>query len=106
MPEFHANNEDIMTTGTVTLLDSIIDFLATYDDTTYEGTATELLELIAAGTPNESKCDELPADATILSKALSVEPRLNKLGVTVGRLTKSKESALRIALIPGFYDVD
>jgi len=107
-----------MATKKVTLLDAIIDVLAfSSNDHSFEGTATELLELVndsmAAriemaswnGKIAPGFCDELPADALGLSEALSgLEPRLKELGVTVNRFKKGEQRTLRVALIPGFYD--
>ena len=64
-------------------------------DCLFEGTASESLEKISLGTP-----DDLPTDATRMSKALSeIEPRLKALkphSVTVDRFTRDKQRIIKI----------
>ena len=61
-------------------------------DCLFEGTASELLEIIALGTP-----DDLPADSARMSKEISdIEPRLNVLGIAVDRFKKGDQRVIRI----------
>ena len=70
-------------------IDKVVSYQVPSDNRLFEGTAFELLEIIALGYPNE-----LPADATRMSGALSeIEPRLKEVGVTVDRFWKNKQKS-------------
>ena len=72
-----------------TLLDAVTTMMQDRD--TWEGTATDLLTTL------DGKCDEVPVDATRLSKALSkLASQLEGAGITLERLTRGKQRTLRL----------
>ena len=72
----------------VTLLDAVAGLLQ--ERSTWEGTASELLSTL------ESATDDLPADATRLSKALGkLASQLVLKGVVVERMTRGRQRGVR-----------
>ena len=73
----------------VTLLDAVADLMQ--ERSTWEGTVSELLSTL------ESATDDLPADATRLSKALSkLASELALKGVVVERMTRGRQRGIRL----------
>jgi len=71
-----------------------IESILTSDGSLFEGTASELLEIIVLGAP-----DDLPTDATRMSKPLSkIKPSLKALGITVDRFIRDKQRIIRVKL--------
>ena len=76
--------------GRVTLLDAVADLM--HERSTWEGTASELQSTLEGAT------DDLPADATRLSKALSkLASQLAVRGVIVERMTRGRQRGIRLA---------
>ena len=72
-----------------TLLDAVTAMMQDRD--TWEGTATDLLTTL------DGKCDEVPVDATRLSKALSkLVSQLEGAGIRLERLTRGRQRTLRL----------
>ena len=75
--------------GRVTLLDAVADLM--HERSTWEGTVSELLSTLEGAT------DDLPADATRLSKALSkLASQLAVRGVIVERMTRGRQRGIRL----------
>jgi len=73
----------------VTLLDAVADLLQ--ERSTWEGTVSELLSTLEGAT------DDLPGDATRLSKALGkLASQLAVRGVVVERMTRSRQRGIRL----------
>ena len=72
-----------------TLLDAVTTLMQDRD--TWEGTATDLLTTL------DGKCDEVPVDATRLSKTLSkLVSQLEGAGIRLERLTRGRQRTLRL----------
>ena len=72
-----------------TLLDAVTTMMQDRD--TWEGTATDLLTTL------DGKCDEVPVDATRLSKTLSkLVSQLEGAGIRLERLTRGRQRTLRL----------
>jgi len=73
----------------VTLLDAVADLMQ--DRSTWEGTVSELLSTLEGAT------DDLPADATRLSKELSkLTSQLALKGVVIERMTRCRQRGIRL----------
>ncbi len=73
----------------VTLLDAVADLMQ--ERSTWEGTASELLSTL------ESATDDLPVDATRLSKELSkLASQLALKGVVIERMTRGRQRGIRL----------
>ena len=73
-----------------TLLDAVADLMQ--ERSTWEGTASELLSTLASAT------EDLPVDATRLSKELSkLASQLAVRGVVVERMTRGRQRGIRLA---------
>ena len=74
----------------VTLIDAVAGLMQ--ERSTWEGTASELLSTL------ESATDDLPADATRLSKELSrLASQFVLRGVVVERMTRGRQRGIRLA---------
>ena len=72
-----------------TLLDAVADLM--HERSTWEGTVSDLLSTL------ESASDDLPADATRLSKELSkLASQLVLRGVVVERMTRGRQRGIRL----------
>ena len=72
-----------------TLVDAVTTLMQDRD--TWEGTTSELLTTL------DGKCDEVPVDATRLSKALSkLVSQLEGAGITLEHLTRGRQRTLRL----------
>ena len=75
--------------GRVTLIDAVADLMQ--ERSTWEGTVSELLSTLEGAT------DDLPADATRLSKALGkLASQLAVRGVVVERMTRGRQRGIRL----------
>ena len=75
--------------GQVTLLDAVADLMQ--ERSTWEGTVSELLSTLEGAT------DDLPGDATRLSKALGkLASQLAVRGVVVERMTRGRQRGIRL----------